>query len=540
MKVGISFVSVANAATISVETQVGRSTRSRRRPPASGTASWTHPGRRRHARPAAHLLHALYHSLLAPNVVSDVNGQYTGRRRPVHASTGRASTRTSPSGTSTARDRAAVVARTPAGRRHGPIAVNDAEQVGWLPKWAIVGGDASQMNGDSADPIIAAAYAFGVRGFDVNAALAAMVKGANETESGHGLEIERQYLDQYVAQHYVDAGSLDLDSIDYSDRGSVTLEYAIDDFSIAQIAWPRETIAVRDHDAAGPQLAVPVQPGDGYSRPAIPTGASPPVPPSRPRCSSRVGSRIRGGERDPVHLVGPSGSGRPATSWAGTPQAVKKLDTFFTELNAGRDRPFDWAGNEPSLWTPWEYDYFGAPSQTQGVVRKIADDPLLRHPGQRTRQRRPGGDLVVVRVGRHRPVPGHSRLGRPRPGQPPVPRRLVTLPDGRKLVMHAPSASASTPYIHSLTLAGAGASGPRRPVRREPRTVRPVHPWARHGCRRRSSRRGDPELRPPWAPTPRWGSDPHRALPRTGPAGTAVGYSPPSGGTTSWWARPRR
>ena len=42
--------------------------------------------------------------------------------------------------------------------------VNDAEQGGWLPKWAIVGGDASQMNGDSADPIIAAAYAFGVRG----------------------------------------------------------------------------------------------------------------------------------------------------------------------------------------------------------------------------------------------------------------------------------------------------------------------------------------------------------------------------------------
>ena len=81
--------------------------------------------------------------------------------------------------------------------------VNDAEQGGWLPKWAIVDGDASQMNGDSADPIIAAAYAFGVRDFDVSAALAAMVKGATQTETGHGLEIERQYLDQYLTQHYV-------------------------------------------------------------------------------------------------------------------------------------------------------------------------------------------------------------------------------------------------------------------------------------------------------------------------------------------------
>ena len=92
------------------------------------------------------------------------------------------------------------------------------------------------MNGDSADPIIAEAYAFGARDFDTKAALAAMVKGATETETGHGLEIERQYLDQYLSQHYVDADSLDLTSIDYSIGGSVTLEYAIDDFSIAQMA----------------------------------------------------------------------------------------------------------------------------------------------------------------------------------------------------------------------------------------------------------------------------------------------------------------
>ena len=45
-----------------------------------------------------------------------------------------------------------------------------------------------------------------------------MVKGADGDRDRHGLEIERQYLSQYLAQHYVDAGSLDLTSIDYSDR----------------------------------------------------------------------------------------------------------------------------------------------------------------------------------------------------------------------------------------------------------------------------------------------------------------------------------
>ncbi len=89
--------------------------------------------------------------------------------------------------------------------------MNDAQQNGWLPKWAIADGDASQMNGDSADPIIASAYAFGIRDFDQSAALSAMLKGANENETGHGLEIERQYLSQYISQHYINAGSLDLD-----------------------------------------------------------------------------------------------------------------------------------------------------------------------------------------------------------------------------------------------------------------------------------------------------------------------------------------
>ncbi len=116
------------------------------------------------------------------------------------------------------------------------------------------------MNGDSADPIIADAYAMGARNFDVGAALHYMIKGATQNETGHGLEIERQYLSQYLTQHYVNAGSLDLTSIDYSIGGSVTLEYALDDFSIAQIATAERRPRVGlHHDAALRQLGVRVQ-----------------------------------------------------------------------------------------------------------------------------------------------------------------------------------------------------------------------------------------------------------------------------------------
>ncbi len=255
---------------------------------------------------------ALYHSLLFPNIVSDVNGQYAGSDGRVHTARGR--------------DEYANFSEWDIYRSAIQLEslldphdvgdmvqslVDDAQQTGWLPKWAIVGGDESQVNGDSADPIIADAYAMGVRNFDVGAALNAMVKGATQTETGHGLEIERQYLDQYLSQHYVDAGSLDLTSIDYSIGGSVTLEYAIDDFSIARVAS-----ALGDNALAATmmrrarQLGISVQPRNRLR----------PSARERRQLPARAGVRgvavrtrraagLRGGERRAVHLVGAAGPG---------------------------------------------------------------------------------------------------------------------------------------------------------------------------------------------------------------------------------------
>ncbi len=58
--------------------------------------------------------------------------------------------------------------------------LNDAAQTkgGFLPRWAIADNDASQWDGDSADPIIADAYAYGARQFSLTDALKAMIHGA--------------------------------------------------------------------------------------------------------------------------------------------------------------------------------------------------------------------------------------------------------------------------------------------------------------------------------------------------------------------------
>ena len=69
------------------------------------------------------------------------------------------------------RDPARVPPRPSCRRRHGPIARRRRRADRLAAQWAIVAGDASQIDGDSTDPIIADAYAMGVRNFDVSAAL---------------------------------------------------------------------------------------------------------------------------------------------------------------------------------------------------------------------------------------------------------------------------------------------------------------------------------------------------------------------------------
>src|SRR6201999_2092040 len=85
--------------------------------------------------------------------------------------------------------------------------VADAEQSGCLPRWPYANGQSMTMVGDSADPIIAAAAAFGADHFDRDAALTAMLRGATEPcQSPNGEYVERQGLANYLELGYVPLG----------------------------------------------------------------------------------------------------------------------------------------------------------------------------------------------------------------------------------------------------------------------------------------------------------------------------------------------
>ena len=539
MKVGISFVSVANAAA-----------NLRREDPGWSLANVEANARRQWNQILSRVAigggsgadqrtfyTALYHSLLEPNVVSDDNGQYAGSDGRVHVATGRAEYSNFSEWDIYRSEIELESILVP--RQVGAMVqslVDDADQDGWLPKWAIVGGDASQINGDSADPIIAAAYAFGVRNFDVKRALAAMVKGATEDETGHGFEIERQYLDQYVSQHYVDANSLDLTSINYSIGGSVTLEYAIDDSAIAQLARALgdRSLATRMSQRSH-NWEYLFNPATGYIQAK---GADGSFPPGAAFQESMLepGGQLGFEEGNSVQYTWsvPQDLGALAQLMGGDGRAVNQLSTFFTKLNASRDQPFDWAGDEPSLWSPWEFDAFGAPWRTQSVVREIADDLYSDTPVNE-----PGNDdlgamsswYVWAAIGLYPVTPGIADLAIASPLFPEV---RVELSGGHQLVELAPKASRTTPYVHSLRVGGAGVTA-------APPSCSPGAPA--------SSSKAD--WSQPWLPssvithgatltyrlgaTPdqAWASEPGNALPSEGEGRIpAIGYTLPSGGTS--------
>ncbi|MBV8462164.1 MAG: GH92 family glycosyl hydrolase [Acidimicrobiales bacterium] len=482
---------------------------------------------------------ALYHSLLEPNVVSDVNGAYAGSDGRVHRTRG-AAEYANFSEWDTYRSDIQLEALLAPGRVGDMVQslVDDAHQGGWLPILAIVGGDASQDSGDSADPIIASAYAFGARNFDVRAALAAMVKGATQAESGHGFEIERQYLAEYLTQHFVDAASLDLTSIDYSLGGSVTLEYALDDFSIAQLAQARGQTALA---AAMMQRAhnweYLFDPATGYVQARGSDGSFPAGPAFNPSLFE-PGGQLGFEEGNPIQYTWsvPQDLAGLASLMGGDDRAADTLSAFFTQFNAGRYQPYDWAGNEPSLWSPWEFDAFAAPWRTQSAVRDIvntlyADAPVAE----------PGNDdlgalsswYVWAALGLYPITPGTATLAL---ASPLFPETRIHLADGRQIVEHAPGASRNTPFVHTLSVSGADLVP------------------SRSGCGVGASRGTPSETRwsQPWLPatvlssgatltfglarTPdaAWGSDPRAALPSYAKGRLpAVGYTVPSGAVSA-------
>ncbi|HVS99283.1 MAG TPA: GH92 family glycosyl hydrolase [Solirubrobacterales bacterium] len=404
---------------------------------------------------------ALYHALLAPRTFDDVGGDYVGMDGAVHRARGRTQYADF-SGWDVYRTEIALLALLEPRRASDMVQslIADAEQSGCLPRWPYADGQSMTMVGDSADPIIAAAAAFGADHFDRAAALAAMLRGATAPcESPNGEYLERQGLASYLKLGYIpfdeDTNERNANSI-YGSPGAVwgsaatTLEYAIDDFAIAQFA-AREggggTATYAEFIARAANWRNLFEPRSGLIEPRFASGAFP-----SPYDALEGGGFVEGNAAQYTWMVpqDPAGLFR---RMGGPAKAAARLDRFLRVLNAGAGGTHtDHAllGDEPTLGTPWLYDWLRRPWKTQAAVRRglrLYSSSPAGYPGN--------DDLgtlsawyVFGALGLYPAQPGTGTLAL---ATPLFERAEVKLAHHRTLTIAAPGAR---PYVASLRLDG--------------------------------------------------------------------------------------
>jgi predicted alpha-1,2-mannosidase len=432
---------------------------------------------------------ALYHAFLAPRTFNDVGGAYPGMDGQIHQARGRTQYADF-SGWDTYRTQVQLLSLLAPERASEMMRslLADADQSGCLPRWPYANGQSMTMVGDSADPILASAAAFGAGAFDRQAALEAMVKGATQPcRSANGEYLQRQGLASYMALGYVpfdlDTNTRNANSI-YGDPDAVwgsaatTLEYAIDDFAIAQFA-ARSLDDRATYDAFMLRSANwrrLFNPASGMVEPRYADGHF-----QTPYDNIGGGGFVEGNSAQYTWMV-PQDPGGLIARMGGRDRAAARLDGFLRELNGGPGGTHtDHAllGNEPTLQTPWLYDWMRRPYLTQAAVRRalltLYDTAPDGYPGN--------DDLgtlsswyVFGALGLYPEVPGVDVLAI---GSPLFGRAEIRLPHRRRALILASAREVTTtgagkqrqrrvralspaaaPYVQSLRLDGHGYAKP--------------------------------------------------------------------------------
>ncbi len=445
VKVGLSFVSIDNAkANVAAE-----------------NPGWDFEAVRKQARAAwnAHLsaiqltggtfaerqifYTALYHSLMHPNIFSDVSGQYLGFDQQIHIAKGYTQYENYP-GWDMYRSLIDLLALLEPHETSDMIQslVADAQQGGGgLPRWEVANDNSGGMVGDSLDVLIATSYAFGARDFDTKAALQAMEAGASYQGTHSGRYKVREGLSDYLNLGYV------------STQGSpgasaaITLEYAIDDFAIAQFARMLGKIdAYQTYLERAHNWQHLFNPATSFIEPRNANGTF--INDFSPTSTKGF---VEGDSSQYSWLVPQDLNGLFA-AMGGNEKVVGLLDKFFTQLNGGPTSPYAFMGNEPSFEVPWEYDAAGAAYRTQEVVRRIETQLFGAGPDGL-----PGNDdggamsswYVFATIGLYPELPGVAGFML---GSPLFPTIKIHMGNGHILQIIGDGAAETTLYVQSLSL----------------------------------------------------------------------------------------
>jgi len=456
---------------------------------------------------------ALYHSLLHPNVFSDVNGEYEGFDARAHTlEGGQRAQYANFSGWDVYRDQMQLVTwlDPKVGSDIAESLLNQARQNGGVwDRWTHESGGVHVMNGDPAAPAVADIWAFGGRDFEARAALASLVQAADHPKpmdlSHDGCEVEcagqRPGLDQWLTRRFIPVGAPAWGG------AADTLEDATAEFGVSALAarLGQPDVAARFlvraqywRNLFNPKAA----PDGGYIQNRNADGTWALVKDDddkapRPFTPDTGDGFVEGTAAQYVWMV-PFNVAALFDAMGGLDAARGRLDRFFytpdgqmAVTNAGPLHPE--LNNEPSIGTPWLYDYAGAPWKTQALVRRVMNSIWTNAP-----EGIPGNDdlgamsawYVWAALGLYPETPGRAELVL---GSPLFPTMAVHRPLG-DVMIHAAGAAADRPYVHALKLNGQALERPWLP-----------ESFALHG--------GTLDFTLDAAPAKAWASDPRAAPP---------------------------
>ena len=171
---------------------------------------------------------ALYHMLIHPNLLNDVNGQYPALETDKILTT-KGQRYTVFSLWDTYRNVHQMLTMIYPERQLQMVRsmIDMYKESGWLPKWELYGRETFTMEGDPSIPVIANTWLMGLKDFDINTAYEAMVKGATTPGDQNLLRPDN---DDYISRGYVPLRE------QYDNSVSHALEYYIADYALSRLA----------------------------------------------------------------------------------------------------------------------------------------------------------------------------------------------------------------------------------------------------------------------------------------------------------------
>ena len=394
---------------------------------------------------------ALYHTMLAPTIYSDVDGAYYGPDKQVHPAEGWTNYSTF-SLWDTYR------AAHPLYTLLTPERVNDMvksflafyEQNGRLPVWNMWGSETDMMIGYHAVSVIAEACLKGIGDFDRQKALEACVATANLDDY--------RGIGAYKQLGYVPC---DLKSGEGTEGWSLskTLEYAYDDYCIARLAETLgETKIAEAFDKRAQNYRNVFNPRTGFMQPRDSKGNF--VEPFSPDdytehiCESNGWHYLWNVQHDVDGLMELMG---------GRERFAQKLDSMFTYHPSDDDElPLfstgmigQYAhGNEPSHHVIYLYNAVGQPEKTRQYAAQVMRELYLNTPAGLCGNEDCGqmsAWYVFSAMGFYPvdPVSGRYELG-----MPLYPETRMHLPNGKTFTVLAPGASRENGYVRSVKFDG--------------------------------------------------------------------------------------